>query len=198
MSDRPLKQVLVYRRDLGMRKGKMAAQIAHSVMKGLVDNALDNVVGYVVRGDDGNEYIVRHPRLLVVPCTEDEWGWLQGKFTKIVLNLPSEADLLLAYAEAKARSLPCCLVTDAGATEFKKPCDRCGGKGKGEPVYPTLLPGRGVVGTGYPGQPCRACDGSGKVPHPTNTAIAIGPGPVDLINEITGQEGMFKGKIRMP
>jgi len=188
-----IKQVLVYRRDLGMRKGKMAAQVAHSVMKGLVDNAVQNVVGYVVKGSDGGEYVIRRPRLLVVPCTEDEWGWLQGKFTKIVLNVESEADLLRAYAEAQARKLPCCLVTDAGATEFKKPCPDCDGKGytqgRGESYWTHGV----TAGMRFD---CDTCDGTGKVPNPTNTAIAIGPGPADLIDQITGKDnGIVKTRV---
>jgi hypothetical protein len=41
-----IKQVIVVRRDLNMRKGKLAAQVAHASMKFLIDNDESN------RGDE--------------------------------------------------------------------------------------------------------------------------------------------------
>ena len=96
-----MKQVLLYRRDLQMRKGKIAAQCAHAAMKVLLDRAVP----------DG-------PDALRIALTPDMAAWVQGRFTKIVLSVEDEAALLAAYAAAADRGLPCALITDAGLTEF--------------------------------------------------------------------------------
>lgn len=94
------KQIIVVRTDLNMRKGKIAAQAAHASMKVLLDRA-------TVR--DG---------VLSMPLSGPMADWVAGRFTKIVLGVASEADLVRAYEEALSRGIPAALVTDAGATEF--------------------------------------------------------------------------------
>jgi PTH2 family peptidyl-tRNA hydrolase len=96
----PIKQVIVVRTDLNMRKGKIAAQSAHASMKVLLDRS-------TVR--DG---------VLTLPLEGPMATWVTGRFTKIVLGVASEEDLVRAYEEAVARGIPAALVTDAGATEF--------------------------------------------------------------------------------
>jgi len=59
----------------------------------------------------------RTPHLLV-PLTPEMDAWVNGLFTKIVLTVETEDDLLRAYELAKAAGIPCALVTDAGKTEF--------------------------------------------------------------------------------
>jgi len=94
------KQVLVYRRDLNMRKGKIAAQCAHASMavffrrkRGTVDE-------------------------LVVPLDGPMAEWVSARFSKICLSVEDEDALLRAHAAARAAGLPCALITDAGRTEF--------------------------------------------------------------------------------
>lgn len=105
----PPKQVILVRKDLNMRKGKMGAQISHGVMKVFVD------AGYIEREEDadGNDFY-----MLKIPLWSDAYDWLRGKFTKIVLGVDNEVDLLLAYEEAQKAGIPCTLITDAGLTEF--------------------------------------------------------------------------------
>lgn len=96
-----IKQVLLYRRDLQMRKGKIAAQCAHASLKVLLDRAED--VG---------------PDAIRITLTPAMAAWVRGRFTKVVLSVADEAALLAAHAEALAQGLPCALIVDAGLTEF--------------------------------------------------------------------------------
>lgn len=106
MSDLEIKQVLVYRRDLKMRKGKIAAQCAHASMKVFFD-----------RGAILPPAVARQSTLSV-PLTPEMEAWVSGLFGKIVLTVESEEDLLRAKELADAAGLPTALVTDAGRTEF--------------------------------------------------------------------------------
>lgn len=96
----PIKQVLLFRRDLNMRKGKIAAQVAHASLKVFLD-----------RDRGGPDEL----RIAVDPAMA---AWCRGPCAKIVLSVESEADLLRAHALAREAGLPTALVTDAGHTEF--------------------------------------------------------------------------------
>lgn len=87
-----LKQVIVMRTDLNMRKGKMIAQGAHASMMFLAgrENAL----------------------------TATHLRWLRGSMAKICVRVDSEADLAEVYANARNAGLEAHIVTDAGHTEF--------------------------------------------------------------------------------
>ena len=99
-----VKQVIVVRKDLNMRKGKIAAQVAHASMKVFLDSCIKSM--------DGGTYIMlTHP--------ENPWyNWLNGAFTKIVVWCNSEEELSEFHLEALGRSIPTALITDAGRTEF--------------------------------------------------------------------------------
>lgn len=95
------KQVLVYRRDLKMRKGKIAAQCAHGSM------------AVFFRRDAGR------PGELSIPLDGPMEQWSRQGFAKIVLSVESEDDLLAIHEAALAAGLPSGIITDAGKTEFK-------------------------------------------------------------------------------
>jgi PTH2 family peptidyl-tRNA hydrolase len=95
------KQVMIYRADLTMRKGKIAAQCAHASM-----------AAFFNRGKIENN-------TLTVPLTEDMQAWLSDRFTKIVLSCEDEAALLTLRDMAAAAGLPHALITDSGLTEFR-------------------------------------------------------------------------------
>lgn len=97
---RKIKQVLVVRKDLNMRKGKMAAQAAHASMKVLLDA--------------GN---VENDRL-IIPLTNDIKDWLLGAFTKVCVGVNNEQELIDIYDRAKAAGLNCSIIEDSGLTEF--------------------------------------------------------------------------------
>lgn len=94
------KQVLVLRKDLNMRKGKMVAQGAHASMRAIL--ALGHVAGDT----------------LVIPLDDRTRPWLTGRFKKIAVSVDSEAALLDVHARAQAAGLVCALIRDAGLTEF--------------------------------------------------------------------------------
>lgn len=88
-----MKQIIIIRKDLNMRKGKMVAQGAHASVKATVDNInKDNVK-----------------------------QWLEEGMKKICVSCNSEQELLDLYNQAKADKLPCSIIRDAGHTEFNEP-----------------------------------------------------------------------------
>jgi peptidyl-tRNA hydrolase, PTH2 family len=94
------KQVIVLRKDLNMRKGKMIAQGAHASMRAIL--ALGRL-------EDGN---------WVIPLDERLEPWLLGRFKKVCVSVNSEAQLLDLHAQATAAGLISALIQDAGLTEF--------------------------------------------------------------------------------
>jgi PTH2 family peptidyl-tRNA hydrolase len=94
------KQVIVMRKDLGMRKGKMIAQGAHASLRVLLE-----------RGEaDGDRY--------VIAMTDAMKAWMTGRFTKVCVSVDTEAALDAIVARANAAGVPCALIVDAGQTEF--------------------------------------------------------------------------------
>lgn len=94
------KQVIVLRKDLNMRKGKMVAQGAHASMGAILSLAKR----------DGNT--------LTLEMDERVHAWLTGPFKKICVSVNSEQELLEIYERAKADGLVCSLIRDSGLTEF--------------------------------------------------------------------------------
>ena len=99
MSDN-VKQVIILRKDLNMRKGKMVAQGAHASMAVFLNRGSDNGAGFCFN------------------LTDDMREWLEGRFTKICLGVDSLDALLSIHDKAMLQGLPCSLITDAGLTEF--------------------------------------------------------------------------------
>jgi PTH2 family peptidyl-tRNA hydrolase len=102
-----MKQMLVVRKDLNMRKGKIAAQCAHAAMKVL----LDRVCGDGVSFDDGSH-------ILEIDYRDIDKQWLFGEFTKVCVSVGSEEELLEAVEKARGAGIPVALITDVGHTEF--------------------------------------------------------------------------------
>jgi PTH2 family peptidyl-tRNA hydrolase len=94
------KQVMVYRRDLKMRKGKIAAQCAHGAM------------AVFFRRD------TRPDGRLDIPLDGPMEIWSRSAFAKIVLSVEDEEGLLAIHAAAQRAGLPTAVITDAGRTEF--------------------------------------------------------------------------------
>lgn len=85
-----MKQIIVMRTDLNMRKGKMVAQGAHASLAAVLAHLKD-------------------PRV-------DEW--LLGSFTKICVGIDGEQALTDLYNDATAAGLITSVITDNGKTEF--------------------------------------------------------------------------------
>lgn len=95
-----MKQVIVVNEALNLPPGKMAAQVAHAAVGGLL----------------------RAPR-------EQQVGWLDVGMPKVVLRCESEAALLALADEAQAAGLPTMLVRDAGRTVVEAGTITCVGIG---------------------------------------------------------------------
>jgi PTH2 family peptidyl-tRNA hydrolase len=96
-----VKQVLLYRRDLQMRKGKIAAQCAHASLAVFLRR------GAIAQGH------------LLVPLDAAMTQWIEKGSAKVCLSVQDEEALLAAHAAAQAAGLPCAIIRDAGKTEFK-------------------------------------------------------------------------------
>jgi PTH2 family peptidyl-tRNA hydrolase len=103
-----IKQIIVMRSDLGMRKGKMIAQGAHASMMFLTKRLEDM---------DGDADVVDRSFGLVL--TPEEIMWVKGSFKKICVYVKDEAQLLEVFEAAKKAEIEVNLVTDSGLTEFK-------------------------------------------------------------------------------
>lgn len=101
------KQVILARKDLNMSPGKLAAQVAHASLGAITDKLeWSTVVPKIKRGEI----------TVLVDGVLDKW--LTGRFTKIVLGVNSQEELLGLYETAVKDGLICKLILDAGLTEF--------------------------------------------------------------------------------
>lgn len=100
-----LKQVLVIRRDLAMRRGKEIAQGSHASMAFLLRRlAVESAVGGAVK--------------LAGAFTAEETAWMRGGMAKICLQAASETELLALHEAALREGLTAELIRDSGKTEF--------------------------------------------------------------------------------
>jgi peptidyl-tRNA hydrolase, PTH2 family len=112
-----IKQVIVIRKDLKMRRGKEIAQGSHGAMA-----FLSRSITYHLRMG----CVLRYFRRLWLAI----WGkdvfylwpeakdWLTSSFAKVVLQCESEEELLSLAETAKNVNLECHIITDSGKTEF--------------------------------------------------------------------------------
>jgi PTH2 family peptidyl-tRNA hydrolase len=90
-----VKQVIVMRKDLKMRRGKEIAQGAHASMAFLAKKALARE-----------------------PFSDAERAWLEGLFTKVCVRVSSEEELLGVAERAGKAGIRVEVITDSGKTEF--------------------------------------------------------------------------------
>jgi PTH2 family peptidyl-tRNA hydrolase len=105
-----IKQVIVIRKDLKMRRGKEIAQGGHAAMKFLSQK---------IRDVQHNRVVSMAGEHFPVFLTPAEEAWLLGAFTKICVKVNSEEELLAIHQAAQDAGLVSSLVQDAGKTEFK-------------------------------------------------------------------------------
>ena len=98
----PVKQVIILRKDLGMRFGKANAQSGHAVPAFLTRP---------MKASPGQTEFV-------VTLSEEQREWLNTGETKISLRVNSEKELIKLYDKAVEKGLTVELVTDSGRTEF--------------------------------------------------------------------------------
>lgn len=117
-----VKQAILIRKDLNMRKGKMISQGAHASMKVFFDK-IDKEDAIAMMEDsissDGVENACGNAVIqFLTPVMLD---WMVNKFTKITLGVESEDELLRLYNRAVDLSIPASIIKDEGLTEFKEP-----------------------------------------------------------------------------
>lgn len=128
-----VKQVLVVRKDLNMRKGKIAAQCAHASMKVLLDACYSPIqypqLRIATRAAE-ERFLSRLTPEEILDLTEyvtlegsfpvnEPWGaWLSEAFAKVVVSVDSEHELDEIYHLAKLNNIPTALIVDSGRTEF--------------------------------------------------------------------------------
>lgn len=111
MSDK-IKQVIVMRTDLNMRKGKMIAQGAHASIAWLTKRLVRSEQGGVLQDITDTDFYLAALR-------PHEQRWLEdGLCTKICVRVDSEQDLLFIHHRAQEDGITSSLIQDAGLTEF--------------------------------------------------------------------------------
>lgn len=102
MTDEPqrIKQVIVMRHDLKMRRGKQIAQGAHASMSFLC-RRLQN-----------------QGSISLEDFSEVERIWLTGAFAKVCCRVNSEEELMSIFDKANVAGLEVHLITDSGKTAF--------------------------------------------------------------------------------
>lgn len=99
----PIKQVILIRKDLKMRRGKEIAQGSHASMEFLVSR----IRHQPERGTGA-----------VIDLSEDEWMWIAAGMGKVCLQVNSEEELLAHHHKACQLGLSSHLIRDSGRTEF--------------------------------------------------------------------------------
>ena len=103
-----VKQIIVMRKDLNMRKGKIAAQAGHAVLSVIFKklNMLDEFFWSVEQDK------------VVFEGDEALDDWFANSYTKICLYVNSEQELLDLKKKADSLGFVTSLIKDNGTTEF--------------------------------------------------------------------------------
>lgn len=112
------KQVIVMRKDLNMRKGKMVAQGAHASLAAILNQGYYETHQDPVNGEDITKFNLT--------LDERTAAWLSGNFKKVCVYVNSEEELLALHQKAKDLGIITALITDSGLTEFNNvPTNTC-------------------------------------------------------------------------
>ena len=130
------KQVIVFRKDLlkgpnAIRKGKFGAQCAHASLGALLKlfsvykQELVRLGTFDVEpGKIQYEYNLTFGKDSILD------DWLNGKFTKVVVSVDSDEELIALNKALDETYIPHALITDSGLTEFHGvPTNTCLGIG---------------------------------------------------------------------
>lgn len=95
-----IKQAIVIRHDLKMRRGKQIAQASHACMAFILDKLKNS------------------PSISITDFSINEQIWINGNFRKICLRCNSEEELVSLYNKAIDLKIKVALIKDDGLTEF--------------------------------------------------------------------------------
>lgn len=97
-----VKQVILIRKDLKMRRGKEIAQGSHASMEFLVSRLRRRPV----------------PETALIDLSDNERAWITVGMGKVCLQVSSEEELLAHHQKALELGLRSHLIRDSGRTEF--------------------------------------------------------------------------------
>ncbi len=100
-----IKQVLLIRRDLKMRRGKEIAQGSHASMDFLIER-----IRKASNAKSSNQ--------VEIGLTDVEMKWISNGMAKVCLQVVSEDELLGMHEKARSAGLESHLIRDSGKTEF--------------------------------------------------------------------------------
>mgnify|MGYP001109844907 FL=1 len=103
-----IKQMIVMRKDLNMRKGKIAAQASHASLSAVIKTSLKEGIDFELDENSciamrGNSYLA---------------NWLKDSFKKVCVYVNSEEELLDIYDQGLENGFIVSLIQDSGLTEF--------------------------------------------------------------------------------
>jgi PTH2 family peptidyl-tRNA hydrolase len=115
-----IKQVIVMRTDLNMRKGKIVAQGSHASMKVFFDRIKSTYCVDPTEGAHTFNIPEEFQRYFVtsMELTGEMYSWMKGTFTKICVRVNSEEELHTIYKKAIDAGIPSAIIQDSGKTEF--------------------------------------------------------------------------------
>lgn len=122
-----VKQVLIVRKDLKMKPGKLASQVAHAAMSIFFKELLHGEnLEIPYRTIENNEIKPSHSyydrigfsEFYILPSIPYFKEYIEGRFKKIVVFVNSEEELHAIYDKAQGAGIHSSLIRDAGLTEF--------------------------------------------------------------------------------
>ncbi|MBF0911267.1 MAG: aminoacyl-tRNA hydrolase [Atopobiaceae bacterium] len=109
------KQMIVIRRDLKMRKGKIAAQASHACVEAtLIALAKEQRLNEVCVAENQNWVYLNHSHEDTSALT----NWFDAGVAKICVYVDSEEELLELANQGREQGFVVALIKDAGFTEF--------------------------------------------------------------------------------
>lgn len=99
------------------RLGKLAAQVSHASLQVLLDYRVRNLRSINISSEESLDVPVESS-ILLTGLSSDIISWIEGNYTKVVLGVDTEEELLKVHALALGAGLPTSLIQDIGATEF--------------------------------------------------------------------------------
>ncbi len=108
-----IKMMIVMRRDLKMRKGKIAAQAGHA--------CIDAVLQALQKEGRTNDLVMSTDGMSLNTADKPAsplCKWFNSGCTKVCVYVDSEEDLLRIAEEAEKREIIAAVITDWGLTEF--------------------------------------------------------------------------------
>ena len=97
-----IKQVILIRKDLNMRRGKEIAQGSHASMEFLIAKIRQQLQNNTIN----------------IVLNEQELSWITKGVAKVCLRVNSEEELLKHHQSAQQAGLKSYLIQDSGKTEF--------------------------------------------------------------------------------